>query len=164
MDENASKLSLVVRRPQEGKTSICINHITSDTSNNIHIVLTMNTIPSSCQFFGRMVQEIGSNEIIVFNSNKKTAGDCKHAKDVERVVRYISEENVKVIVACSHVKRFRDGLPYLLTWAQDSKRFTQHNIKFVIHIDEAHKYITENISSIRFFKMISETFITEYEW
>ena len=146
-----SKLSLVVRRPQEGKTGICINSITRDKSRDIHVVLTMNTIPSSCQFFGRMLQEIGSKRIVVFNSNKKSAGECHHAKDVERVIRIINEENIKVIVACSHVKRFREGLPYLLTWAQDSIRMTQGNVKFVIHIDEAHKYIPENIVNIRAF-------------
>lgn len=146
-----SKLSLVVRRPQEGKTGICINSITKDKTRNIHLVLTMNTIPSSCQFFGRMLQEIGAKRVVVFNSNKKSAGECHHAKDIERVIRFISEENPKVIVACSHVKRFREALPYLLTWAQDSIRMTQNNIKFVIHIDEAHKYIPENISNIRTF-------------
>jgi hypothetical protein len=147
----SSKLSLVVRRPQEGKTGICINSITKDKTRNIHLVLTMNTIPSSCQFFGRMLQEIGPKRVVVFNSNKKSAGECHHAKDIERVIRFISEENPKVIVACSHVKRFREALPYLLTWAQDSIRMTQNNIKFVIHIDEAHKYIPENISNIRAF-------------
>lgn len=146
-----SKLSLVVRRPQEGKTGICINSITRDKSRNIHLVLTMNTIPSSCQFFGRMLQEIGPKRIVVFNSNKKSAGECNHAKDVERVIRHINEENIKVIVACSHVKRFREGLPYLLKWAQDSIRMTQGNVKFIIHIDEAHKYIPENIVNIRAF-------------
>ena len=70
-----SKLSLVVRRPQEGKTGICINSITRDKSRNIHLVLTMNTIPSSCQFFGRMLQEIGPKRIVVFNSNKKSSID-----------------------------------------------------------------------------------------
>ena len=146
-----SKLSLVVRRPQEGKTGICINSITRDKSRDIHLVLTMNTIPSSCQFFGRMLQEIGPKRIVVFNSNKKSAGECHHAKDVEKVIRHINEENIKVIVACSHVKRFREGLPYLLKWAQDSIRMTQGNVKFIIHIDEAHKYIPENIVNIRAF-------------
>ncbi len=146
-----SKLSLVVRRPQEGKTGICINSITRDKSRDIHVVLTMNTIPSSCQFFGRMLQEIGPKKIVVFNSNKKSAGECHHAKDIERVIRFINEENIKVVVACSHVKRFREGLPYLLKWAQDSIRMTQGNVKFIIHIDEAHKYIPENIVNIRAF-------------
>lgn len=155
MNENCpneiSKLSLVVRRPQEGKTGICINSITRDKSRDIHLVLTMNTIPSSCQFFGRMLQEIGPKRIVVLNSNKKSAGECHHAKDIERVIRFINEENIKVIVACSHVKRFREGLPYLLTWSQDSIRMMQGNIKFIIHIDEAHKYIPENINNIRAF-------------
>ena len=74
--EIESKLSLVVRKPQEGKTTICINSITNDKSKNIHIVLTMNTLSAGMQFFGRMQNEVGSKKIIVFNSKKQTAGDC----------------------------------------------------------------------------------------
>ena len=77
-----SKLRLVVRKPQEGKTFICISNITSDKTRNIHIVLTMNTLASGMQFFGRMEEQVGSSRIIVFNSKKSTAGNCLHAKTV----------------------------------------------------------------------------------
>ena len=53
-DEIESKFSLVVRKPQEGKTFICINSIANDNSKDIHIVLTMNTLSAGMQFFGRM--------------------------------------------------------------------------------------------------------------
>ena len=45
-DDFETKLSLVVRKPQEGKTFICISNITKDITKNIHIVLTMNTLAS----------------------------------------------------------------------------------------------------------------------
>ena len=150
-NEIESKLSLVVRKPQEGKTFICITSITNDTSKNIHIVLTMNTLAAGMQFFGRMEEDIGSKRIVVFNSNKKTAGNCFHAKTVTDVVSLINSENIKVIVCCAHVKRIRESISQLFEFAADSIKITQSNIKFIVHIDEAHKYMPENIEHIRKF-------------
>ena len=155
-ESETSKLSLQVRRPQEGKTGLCINHIVRDTSNSIHLVLTMNTIPSSLQFLGRMKEEICQDRIVIFNSKKDSASGCHYAKDLDTVKDFIirtvnREQNIKVIVACSHYKRFKKSLPALLTWANDSIQMTHSDIKFVIHIDEAHKYIPENIEIIRSF-------------
>lgn len=150
-DEIESKLSLVVRKPQEGKTTICITSITNDTSKNIHIVLTMNTLAAGMQFFGRMQNDIGAERIIVFNSKKQTAGDCHHAKDIGRVMTLINRENIKVIVCCAHEKRIRESLPDLFNMIADSVRFREQNIKFAIHIDEAHKYIPENRIHVRNF-------------
>ena len=141
-DEYESKLSLVVRKPQEGKTFICINRITNDTSKDIHIVLTMNTLSAGMQFFGRMEEFVGSKKILVFNSNKKTAGKCFHSKSIHEVLGLISCEDIKVIVCCANTLRIRDSIPLLLAK-------TAH--KFKIHIDEAHKYIPENKEQIRSF-------------
>lgn len=143
-DEIENKLSLVVRKPQEGKTSICIKYITDDLfSNNIHIVLTMNTLASGMQFFGRMKEQIGPNRIVVFNSVKKTAGDCHHATNVIDVKSLIRNNNIKVIVCCAHNKKIRDII-VLIQELSDSLKFREQNNKIVIHIDEAHKYIPEN--------------------
>ena len=145
--ETESKLSLVVRKPQEGKTSICIKYITDDLlSNNIHIVLTMNTLASGMQFFGRMKDQIGADRIVVFNSVKKTAGDCHYAKDVIAVKSLITNKNynIKVIVCCAHNKKIRESLIQLIEELTDSFKFREQNNKIVFHIDEAHKYIPEN--------------------
>ena len=64
-EEIKSKISLVIRKPQEGKTFICIRYITQDKTYNIHIVMTMNTLSAGMQFFCRMEEEIGSKNIIV---------------------------------------------------------------------------------------------------
>ena len=64
IDEVESKLSLVVRKPQEGKTFICISDITADKTRNIHIVLTMNTLSAGMQFFGRMEEIVGSKRLL----------------------------------------------------------------------------------------------------
>ena len=161
--EIESKLSLVVRKPQEGKTTICITSIVNDKRKNIHIVLTMNALASNMQFFGRMLEDVGARKIIVFNSKKDTAGDCHHAKNVDEVFELLEEREIKVIVCCAHEKRIRESLPRLFKRASDSIKFDQTNIKFSVHIDEAHVYIPANLPEIRQFnnmKIVSE--ITGY--
>jgi hypothetical protein len=155
-DDFENKLSLVIRKPQEGKTFICISNITKDTTNkNIHLVLTMNTLASGMQFFGRMEETVGSNRIIVFNSKKDTAGNCHYAKTVSEVIRLIrTDNNIKVIVCCAHEKRIRNSIPQLLDDIMDSISLSQENRKFIIHIDEAHKYIPENRQFVRDFNSL----------
>ena len=154
-EEYESKLSLVIRKVQEGKTYICITNITNDRTKNIHIVLTMNTLASGMQFFGRMEETIGCHRIIVFNSKKKTAyisetTRCHHAKDVSSIFTIIRRyPDVKVIVCCAHEKRIRESIPEFFTQASEMSSFATR--KFIIHIDEAHKYIPENDEHIREF-------------
>ena len=156
-EENESKLSLVIRKVQEGKTYICITNITSDKTKDIHIVITMNTLGSNMQFFGRMEETIGSNRIIVFNSKKKTATindtkKCHHAKDVSAILSLLRDfPDIKVIVCCAHEKRMRESIPELFALAADMIATRFANRKFIIHIDEAHKYIPENEEHVRAF-------------
>ena len=148
-----NKFSLVIRKPQEGKTFICISNITTDKKKNIHIVLTMNTLASGMQFFGRMEELVGAKRIIVFNSKKSTAGNCLHAKDVNGVMNLLRKhQDVKVIVCCAHEKRIRESLPQLFTATADSKSL--ENRKFTIHIDEAHVYIPANRENVRDFNAL----------
>jgi hypothetical protein len=149
-DDFVNKLSLIVRKPQEGKTRICIANITNDKSRNIHIVITMSTLSAGMQFFGRMEEYVGPNRIIVFNSNKKTAGNCNHAKTYAEVLKLVRQnKDIKVIVCCAHTKRVRADIPTLLQTLSDSSTFVRENRKIVIHIDEAHEYIPQNRDSIR---------------
>lgn len=149
IDEIESKLSIIVRKPQEGKTSICIDSILKDPSETIHLVLTMNTLSAGMQFFGRMERNIQPKRIVVFNSDKSSAGDCHHAKSVINILKLIKQKsnNIKVIVCCAHTKRFKESIHDLLDMLTDSK----NNYKCSIHIDEAHKYIVENIQDVREF-------------
>ena len=149
-EEIESKISLVVCKPQEGKTFICINKIKNDSSKTIHLVLTMNTIDSSAQFFGRIKKEISQERVIVFNSKKESAEGCHHAKNVNEVMECLMQAgDIKVIVCCAHTARFRASIPQLLERIADSVRLS--NSKFVVHIDEAHKYIPENRKSVELF-------------
>lgn len=148
-DEVESKLSLVIRKPQEGKTFICITNITRNNM-SIHIVLTMNTLSAGMQFFGRMEEQIGSKKIIVFNSKKQTAGNCHYAKNVTDVYSLLmANPDIKVIVCCAHEQRIKKSIIELIQIASDSLSFTQSKRSFTIHIDEAHKYIKENKPCIR---------------
>lgn len=152
VEDFVNKLNLIVRKPQEGKTFICISNITNDKTRNIHIVLTMNTLASGMQFFGRMEEQVGSNRIIVFNSKKSTAGNCLHAKTVFDVFELLRKHmDVKVIVCCAHEKRIRDSIPSVFSFSVDSVSFMEERRKFVVHIDEAHKYIPENREYVRMF-------------
>jgi hypothetical protein len=156
MNEVNNKLSLIVRKAQEGKTFICINSILSDYSNDIHIVLTMNTLSAGMQFFCRMEKEIGCKSIIVFNSDKKSAGDCLHASNVDEIFKLIRKHNnIKVIVCCAHTKRFAESIHNILETASDSASFIEAKRKFKLHIDEAHKYIVEYRNDVRKFNMDS---------
>lgn len=150
-EEIESKLSLVVRKPQEGKTFICISYICDDKNKkNIHIVLTMNTLSAGMQFFGRMEDKVGSKNIIVFNSKKTTAGDCHYAKTSDNVVKLIkTNPDIKVIVCCAHEKRIRKSITEILKECSENIPFREANRSFSIHIDEAHKYISENREYIR---------------
>jgi len=151
VEEVESKLSLVIRKPQEGKTYICITNIISDKK-SIHIVMTMNTLSAGMQFFGRMEEQIGSKKIIVFNSKKETAGNCLYAKTITDVLSLIKTyPEIQVIVCCAHEKRIRKSVVELIRFTSDSVAFNQSKRSFTIHIDEAHKYIPENQHCIRIY-------------
>ena len=150
-EELENKLSLVLRKPQSGKSYICITSIIQDKSKNIHIVLTMNTLCSGMQFLNRMQEHINPKQIIVFNSDENTAGNCLYAKDLEQVLQYIRLGNIKVIVCCAHYSKIRKSIPQLLNCLSDSITITSNNIKFIIHIDEAHEYIPKYKKYIHIF-------------
>ena len=65
---NKSKLRLIIRKPQSGKTYICIKDIET-TPTDLHIVMTMNTIKSNKQFLGRVIEKMGGENIIIYNSD-----------------------------------------------------------------------------------------------
>lgn len=161
-EEIERKLSLVVRKPQTGKTTICIAFIMKSIAedkrtNVVNIVITMNTLTASSQFIGRLKNDdmnkdnIDPKKIIVFNSAKKTAGDCLYASTADAVKKLIIKQDIKVIVCCAHVNKIRENIPDIFELALNDNRIKSKNIHFIIHIDEAHKYIPENIKSIREF-------------
>ncbi len=143
-----NKLSLVIRRVQEGKTSICINKIVNEPT-RVHIILTMNTLSAGMQFFGRLETDVRPQHILVINSNPSTAGNCHHAKNESSARKILTKEHIKVIVCCAHEKRFRDSIPELLDACADS--MTLRSIQFSIHIDEAHAYINSYREEVRRF-------------
>jgi hypothetical protein len=131
-------LYAIIRKPQEGKTFICIENINL-TPNTIHLIITMNTLKSNRQFFSRAKEKVGTS-ICVFNS-KPVTGDKPegffHAKEESQVVRYL-RKGVEHVIMCAHHKRFQGSIAHLLDAITDSRDL---NKNVVIHIDEAHKYV-----------------------
>ena len=149
-EEVENKLSVVILQVQEGKTSVCIRYITESSDNTVHIVLTMNTLKSGMQFFKRLTEEIYPKNIIVFNSDEKSAGKCHHAKDTASVMSIlIFNPNIKVIICCAHKTRFKKSIHELFTLIGDSKLLSKK--KYEMHIDEGHLYIKQNRNDIVLF-------------
>jgi hypothetical protein len=139
-EENTYKhLYAIIRKPQEGKTFICLKNIEMSTD-AIHLIVTMNTITSSLQFLDRANKEL-KGKICVFNSrNKKKethAKDVMHARDVIGVKKLI-KSGIEIVIMCAHYTRFDKSIIELIKELHDSISF---NKKIVIHIDEAHAYV-----------------------
>lgn len=148
-------LHLVIRRVQEGKTSICIHKILCEEK-YIHIILTMNTLSSGMQFFGRLEKEMKSHNILVLNSKKDTAGNCHHASTLTQAKNILIREDIRVIVCCAHTKRFRETIPQLLEECIYDVRLKEKI--FNIHIDEAHEYIKMFPEEVRYLNSIDNVY------
>lgn len=131
-------LCAIIRKPQEGKTFICLENIKTN-GGCYHIIITMNTIKSNLQFFQRAKDKFG-DKICVFNSKgkkKDQSSDFKHARDVSGVKKHL-RGGVEVIIMCAHPKRFEASILDLLDEIDDSKNIRK---SVFIHIDEAHAYV-----------------------
>jgi hypothetical protein len=138
MDHYEKYLCAVIRKPQEGKTFICLENIQS-SPDCYHLIITMNTIKSNLQFFERAKARFG-NKICVFNSlgtKKDQISDFLHAKDVIGVKKHL-QGGADVVIMCAHPKRFDESIIDLLGEIEDSRKISR---EVVIHIDEAHAYV-----------------------
>jgi hypothetical protein len=125
----------IIRKPQEGKTFICLKNIENEKG-CVHLIITMNTIKSNLQFFQR-ANERFNNNICVFNSRGKKEGKYNHSKDIIGVKNHI-KNGIENIIMCAHPRRFDYSILELIDELNDSKSF---NKKIMIHIDEAHAYV-----------------------
>lgn len=152
-------LYAIIRKPQEGKTFICLENI-KRSPKTIHLIITMNTIKSNRQFFSR-AKDCFNTSICVFNSKPKAGENVEgffHAKDEAGVVRHL-RKNVEYVIMCAHHKRFQDSIAYLLDGITDSNDLTKN---VVIHIDEAHAYVPryrEYIVVMNNFDIVSRIFM-----
>lgn len=137
-DSQMKHLCAIIRKPQEGKTFICLENIHANP-NCYHLIITMNTIKSNLQFFERAKSRFGDN-ICVFNSreNKKDQNpNFLHAKEVTGVKKHLIN-GTKVVIMCAHPKRFDVSILDLLTEINADGRLQK---QVIIHIDEAHAYV-----------------------
>lgn len=146
-DYECKYLYAIIRKPQEGKTFICLENIKKNI-NDVHLVITMNTIKSNLQFFSRLKNKFNNDKICIFNSKgkkKENSEDFYHCRSVLDVKKNIIYNNVNIIVLCAHSTRFQTSIIDLLNELEDSKTF---NKKIVIHIDEAHSYVPPHRDNI----------------
>lgn len=126
-------LYAIIRKPQEGKTFICINNIKQNPK-TIHIIFTMNTIKSNKQFFQR-TSEIFGDKLIILNSEKSS--EACHANNLMEVAINLINGTKEILIMCCHKVRFTKSLQILI----EILKRTENGKSIMIHIDEAHKYI-----------------------
>ena len=144
-------LYAIIRKPQEGKTFICLEGI-NQSLNAIHLIVTMNTIKSNKQFFERAFNKFGDS-ICILNSEKSLNTNINHARSSIDVIKFI-KNGIKIIIMCAHRKRFNESIIEILDLVDDSNSI---NKKLFIHIDEAHAYIPqhrENIYNINKYQIV----------
>ena len=134
-------INIVIRPPQYGKTSICLETIGRQID-DVHIIMTMNTIKSNNQFFDRC-NILFNNLLIVFNS--KQGKKDTYANNVLDVKNLIIKKGKNIIIICAHPKRFKDSIKELIEELDANKYFKK---KICIHIDEIHEYIGANRKNI----------------
>lgn len=134
--EEEKYLYAIIRKPQSGKTFICLENIKLNLK-DIHIVITMNTIKSSNQFLSRS-REVFGEKICIFNSEKlKKEEMTMHVKNPYEAIKSIKKGN-SILIVCAHPKRFRKDINEILECI-DSDKYITTNV--FIHIDEAHAYV-----------------------
>ena len=146
----------IIRKPQEGKTFICLKNI-ENQRDSVHLIITMNTIKSNLQFFERANERFEGN-ICVFNSRCKKDKNFNHSKDVRGVKNHI-KKGIDNIIMCAHPKRFDHSIIELIEELYDSKSF---NKNIVIHIDEAHAYVPsyrEQILEMNSFSIVERIYM-----
>ena len=136
---NEKYLYAIIRKPQEGKTFICLENI-KQSNDTIHLIITMNTIKSNCQFYER-ARSVLNARVCIFNSKNNTDKNIlHHAKDIIQVKNKIIQDGIHNIIMCAHDKRFRESIIELIELLQhDNRIYDKYEI--VVHIDEAHAYV-----------------------
>ena len=140
MSENEKYLYAIIKKPQEGKTYVCLENI-NQSPNCIHLIITMNTIKSNLQFYERARKKF-KNNICVLNSKStkkkdQDASEYKHSKDVSSIKKFINA-GIDIVIMCAHYRRFEESILDLIDLLDDSKSFYKD---IILHIDEAHAYV-----------------------
>ena len=134
------KLSLCILMTQLGKTFVSITKINerlADDPNSVHVVYTMNTLLNNAQFAKRLEsieRTYGPGSVLIFAS--RYTGPYHHVKTLEHVY----DRTFRVLLMCSHPKRFKDGQAYVTT-VNDARPDTAIHLYY----DELHYYINPRL-------------------
>ena len=129
---------------QCGKTFVAIDHMIRqlrESPDSIYVVYTMNTLLNNEQFAKRLhvIEETyGSNSVMIFSSKYK--GTYQHVKKLEELKTKTSLNPPRVVIMCSHYKRFIEGhqwIEYMNTICPD--------VPIHIVYDELHQYIKASL-------------------
>ena len=125
---------------QSGKTFVAIEKmkerlIADPTS--VHVVFTMNTLLNNYQFAKRLEPietEYGVGSVLIFAS--KYHGSYQHATNEKILQEKVSVKMPRVIIMCSHHKRFKDGHEWVTSIGS-----IYPDIKIHMYYDELHQYM-----------------------
>lgn len=145
-----NKFTLCVLLTQLGKTFASIRDIRSKIEDDdiwgrsIHMIFTMNTLLNNSQFAIRLTEietTYGAGSVVVFAS--KYDGNFTHVKTLLELQGLCFRETTipRVVVMCSHVKRFDDGVEFLKTVNENSGHIKR---AYAVY-DELHKYINAGL-------------------
>lgn len=154
-----SKLRVVVRPVQSGKTAVCIKEISRDIERNpknIHFIFTMNNIIAQNQLTTRLSSE-DKLKIIILNSKKNDQceiDNCNLVKKVDKMEDVLIEcldptTRPNVIIMCCNKYRLHDRKAWnqkgrgVLALLGRFQNINEPDTKVIVHIDEIHKYISD---------------------
>lgn len=138
------KFSVCVLPTQCGKTFVAIDHILKKLEidpNGLHVVYTMNTLLNNAQFANRLrtiEEQYGNGSVVIFAS--KYQGVYNHVKTLEELKERTRVIPPRVVVMCSHHKRFEQGH----SWVEQIGEY-HPDIKVHMVYDELHQYISKSL-------------------
>ena len=139
-----SKFSLCVLMTQCGKTFVSIDHMIRqlrESEDSLYVVYTMNTLLNNEQFAKRLhvIEETyGPNSVMIFSSKYK--GTYQHVKKLEELKTKTAIITPRVVIMCSHHKRFTEGHQWI-----EHMNTIRPDVPIHIVYDELHQYIKASL-------------------
>jgi len=137
--KNYSKLKLLNRPCQNGKTSFMINNILNNFEkfpNKLCIVFSQNTIGNTIQLGSRITSNLENKKVVYFNSSPKEKNHVNNLLEL-RGLTVDEDDCPSVILCCSNFKRF-DDIKKFIEFVD--KHPIHHISNIELYFDEIHMY------------------------